>query len=340
MVIFFGNNIAGGVIMNMKKNNKMTEFIKKKGFYIGLYSAAAIIVALAGVISLNNINMINNAKPDFVAEAETPAEPFDFSQLEAVDKSEVKSYLESSDASNDGIYEEAKRTVKPKPASEATAKPVATAKPAAKTETKTLVTPAPKAEVKQEPAATTAPAPQAQATAKPAELENRTVPGRSSRSISGANEQGINPQEGMFSFFNDNQLMSWPVEGEIVMDYSMDTAIYDKTLEQYRTNNSLCISAPVGTQVKATSEGVVTAISNSRESGNTVVISHGNGWLTTYSQLQGSVLVNEGQVVKEGDVIGGVGEPSNYSILLGPHLEFKISKEGSATDPKLYLAVN
>ena len=131
--------------------------------------------------------------------------------------------------------------------------------------------------------------------------------------------------------------MSWPVSGKIVMDYSTETAIYDKTLDLYRTNDSICISSPEGTDVIASSEGIVENIFVDDENGKTVVINHGNGWMSTYSQLQDEVSVDVGQVVKEGQSIAKIGSPSNYSVLLGPHLNFKITKDEKSSDPKLVL---
>lgn len=145
-------------------------------------------------------------------------------------------------------------------------------------------------------------------------------------------------EEKVFSLFDDSKEMSWPVNGQIVMDYSVETAIFDKTLDQYRTNDSICISAEAGTDVKAAAEGVVENIFEDNENGKSVVINHGNGWMTTYSQLENNLMVEVGQVVGEGDVIGKVGEPTNYSVLLGSHLDFKITKNDQSTDPKLVLA--
>lgn len=140
-----------------------------------------------------------------------------------------------------------------------------------------------------------------------------------------------------FNSFDDNQKMEWPVFGEIVMDYDNENLVYDKTLEQYRTNDGISLSAQVGDQVKATADGIVKLITNTPESGNTIVIDHGNDWTTTYSQLQDDLLVNEGDIVKKGQVIGGVNTPTKYGILLGSHLDFKIAHEDNYVDPKLIM---
>ncbi|MDO4301449.1 MAG: M23 family metallopeptidase [Clostridia bacterium] len=143
---------------------------------------------------------------------------------------------------------------------------------------------------------------------------------------------------GELSLFDDSQEMEWPVSGQIVMDYSNDTGIYDRTLEQYRTNDSICISADIGTEVCAASDGIITSITKDKISGVTVSVDHGNGWSSTYSQLDENLAVSEGEAIHKGDKIGAVTNPTNYSVALGPHLEFAVFNNETATDPKLVLA--
>lgn len=137
----------------------------------------------------------------------------------------------------------------------------------------------------------------------------------------------------VFSLFDETQEMSWPVFGNIVSKFDMTTGVYDKTLEQYKVSDSICISAPVGTDVKAAAEGIVENIFIDDELGQTIAINHGNGWLSTYSQLQDKVSVNVGDVVSEGKVIGKIGNPSKYGVALGSHLNFKVLKDDKPTDP-------
>ncbi|MEA4816664.1 MAG: M23 family metallopeptidase [Lachnospiraceae bacterium] len=137
-------------------------------------------------------------------------------------------------------------------------------------------------------------------------------------------------------FFEDMVFLS-PIKGDIVMDYSIDNAIYDVTLDQYRTNDSVCINAEAGSPVLAAAAGEVEEISYSFEKGNTVTINHGNGWRTTYGQLDGKITVNVGDQVSAGQEIGTVGSPTIYTVLLGDHLDFKVSRDGQSLDPKLAL---
>ncbi len=100
------------------------------------------------------------------------------------------------------------------------------------------------------------------------------------------------------SIFESEPLFVMPLAGNIVMDYSADHAIYDATLDQYRTNDHISIGAKKGESVKASEDGTVESVKTDDERGITVVLNHGNGWQTTYSQLQEDVVVKEGVAFK------------------------------------------
>lgn len=147
------------------------------------------------------------------------------------------------------------------------------------------------------------------------------------------NNASAKQDDKVFNLFDDEQEMSWPVFGNIVSKFDMTTSVYDKTLDQYKVSDSICISAPVGTEVKATAEGIVENIFVDDELGQTIAINHGNGWVSTYSQLEENVSVAVGDVVDEGQIIGKVSEPSKYGVALGPHLDFKVLKDDTPKDP-------
>lgn len=131
--------------------------------------------------------------------------------------------------------------------------------------------------------------------------------------------------------------MEWPLKGEIAMDYSADALVYDPTLDQYRTNDTVCILADEGAPVKAACAGTVTAVTNDYEKGYTVVINHQDGWSTTYSQLSENVAVAVGDAVEKGQQIGEVAKPTKYGAAIGTHLEFKVCQGEFAIDPKVAL---
>lgn len=128
-------------------------------------------------------------------------------------------------------------------------------------------------------------------------------------------------------------VMQWPVDGDILLAYSPNTPLYDVTLDQYRTTDDVCIAAEVGEDVEAAAGGTVAEIVEDENKGNYVVIDHGNGWATTYSQLA-DIDLSVGEAVEQGETIGKVAEPSIYSTAMGPHIEFKVTLDDRAVNPE------
>ena len=148
-----------------------------------------------------------------------------------------------------------------------------------------------------------------------------------------ATEEQAQAQEPSFAMFSEGDTLHWPVLGDIVMDFSLDALVYDITLDQWRINDNIAIGAMRGDQVRAAAAGVIYDIVQSREQGQTVVIDHGNGWFTTYSQLEDEVAVSIGDVVNRGQIIGNVGAPSIFSSLLGYHVAFSVSNNDGIVNP-------
>jgi murein DD-endopeptidase MepM/ murein hydrolase activator NlpD len=63
--------------------------------------------------------------------------------------------------------------------------------------------------------------------------------------------------------------------------------------------------------------------------GYLIIIDHGNGWQSLYAH-QDKLLVQCGQSVGQGDMIGLIGETGHAS---GPHLHFELSYKGAHVNP-------
>jgi murein DD-endopeptidase MepM/ murein hydrolase activator NlpD len=89
-------------------------------------------------------------------------------------------------------------------------------------------------------------------------------------------------------------------------------------------------TAPKGTEIYATGNGVVSAADNSKRGyGNHVVIDHGFGYQTLYAHMK-NLIVRKGQSVKRGEVIGYVG---NTGASTGPHLHYEVIKNKVKINP-------
>ena len=128
-----------------------------------------------------------------------------------------------------------------------------------------------------------------------------------------------------------------PITGDIIMDFSMDMPIYQKTLDQYMTHRGLDIAAPVGTAVNACAGGTVTRIEEDDKLGIIVEINHGNDTLSVYGNLAKKGLIELGEIVSKGDPIGQVGQTSLFEFEEEEHLHFEMRKGGEPTDPRDYI---
>lgn len=132
--------------------------------------------------------------------------------------------------------------------------------------------------------------------------------------------------------FDENSGLMWPIDGGVIMRYSMDQSIYFKTLDQYKRNDALVIESNVGAQVMASEYGVVLSIVEDVETGRTLTVDMGNGYHAIYGQLT-EIKVNSGSVIEKGQIIAEINEPTRYYVEEGPNLYFKLMKDDVAIDP-------
>lgn len=92
-------------------------------------------------------------------------------------------------------------------------------------------------------------------------------------------------------------------------------------------------SAPIGTEIYATGNGVVKYLRHSRRGyGNILIIDHGYGYRTLYSHIH-EFIVKRGQEVKRGQLIATIG---NTGKSTAPHLHYEVQKDRKTVDPIHY----
>lgn len=139
--------------------------------------------------------------------------------------------------------------------------------------------------------------------------------------------------------FGDNDTLAWPIVGNVLINYSMDKTIYFPTLEQYKYNPAIIISAVEGETITAAANGKVNSVYSDPELGNVVVMELGNGYELTYGQLK-DITVSEGGFVNKGDIIGSVAAPTKYYSVEGCNVYFKLTKDGIPVNPMTKLTAN
>ncbi|MCL2510809.1 MAG: M23 family metallopeptidase [Bacteroidales bacterium] len=101
-----------------------------------------------------------------------------------------------------------------------------------------------------------------------------------------------------------------------------------------RMHTGVDFSAPTGTPIYVTGNGVVESVKYQGGYGNTIVVDHGFNYKTLYGHLS-SMSVRPGQTVKRGQQIGKIGNTGNS---VGPHLHYEVHYKGVPKNPINFFA--
>jgi hypothetical protein len=122
----------------------------------------------------------------------------------------------------------------------------------------------------------------------------------------------------------------WPVEGRVTSSFGERE---DPFNGEGAFHAGIDISAPTGTLVRATGDGLVTLASIENGYGREVTVDHGHGVHTVYGHLSGMIVL-AGQRVTRGQVIGYVGQTGRST---GPHLHYEVRINNVPVNPHKYL---
>lgn len=125
----------------------------------------------------------------------------------------------------------------------------------------------------------------------------------------------------------------WPCTGQVENGFSVDALVYNRTMADWRTHEGIDICAELGEQVHVVADGNVERVYSDDFYGTTVVVSHGGGLTSTYSNLAEVPTVHEGDSLATGDVIGAVGTTALCETGEVNHLHLAMAQDGAAIDP-------
>ena len=146
-------------------------------------------------------------------------------------------------------------------------------------------------------------------------------------------------------FTQDGKLQYWEANGESLrkqflkapLKYSRISSTFSNArlhpvYKVYKPHHGVDYAAPAGTEVQSVADGTVTFKGwDKGGGGNTLKIKHTGGLETLYLHLKGFAKgISVGTRVSQGQLIGYVGSTGTST---GPHLDFRIKKNGTPIDP-------
>jgi len=144
-------------------------------------------------------------------------------------------------------------------------------------------------------------------------------------------------QDGIMGFYNEKgenlrkAFLKAPLNYRRISS-TFSNSRYHPVLKIYRPHHGVDYAAPAGTPVSSIGDGTV--IKKAYQAGGAgyyLKIKHNATYTTSYMHLQSYAKgIAEGVRVKQGQVIGYVG---STGIATGPHLDFRVYKNGTAIDP-------
>ncbi|MCB1179376.1 MAG: peptidoglycan DD-metalloendopeptidase family protein [Leptospiraceae bacterium] len=125
------------------------------------------------------------------------------------------------------------------------------------------------------------------------------------------------------------RVFAMPVlNGRVTSKYGYRRDPFNPNIKNF--HSGLDLSAPVGTPVIAAADGVVEFKGRNGGYGNTVIVRHKGGYKTIYAHCS-STVVEKGDVVKMGTVLGSVGRTGTAT---GAHLHFEVMHRGKFINPQ------
>ena len=147
---------------------------------------------------------------------------------------------------------------------------------------------------------------------------------------------GMDAASALVLNFAQTQSMMWPVEGNVLLDYSMDSTIYFPTLEQYKCNSGIVIQGEVSQPVAAPANARVLETGVNEEIGNYLILDLGDEYSLICGQLKEVSAVTV-EYLEKGQIMGYVAEPTKYYTVEGPNVFMELRKGEQAMDPLDYL---
>lgn len=163
--------------------------------------------------------------------------------------------------------------------------------------------------------------------------ENSAVPENSQAAPA---DTGLDAATALTLNFSDTSKMIWPVQGNVILDYNMESTIYFPTLDQYKCNPALVIQGEVSDPVYAPANAKVVETGFNEEIGNYLTLDLGNDYSAICGQLK-EITVVEGEYLEQGQLMGYVAEPTKYYSIEGSNVFLELMYQDKTVDPLDFL---
>ena len=124
---------------------------------------------------------------------------------------------------------------------------------------------------------------------------------------------------------------------KVVREYSEKEPSYSKTLDLWEVHKGLDISAEQGHEVKSLLDGKIVNVFKDDEHGISVKVESANNIVVVYSNLNEKTNVKKGQEIKEGQILGVVGNTTSVESEDGTHVHVEAFKGEESIDPMTLL---
>lgn len=144
-------------------------------------------------------------------------------------------------------------------------------------------------------------------------------------------------EKGAFSTVSE---FMWPVEPSRGISAYFHDPSYQRTFGMQ--HNAIDLPVLQGSLIRSTADGVVYKAKDNNYGYSYIVVAHAGGFTSVYGHVS-SILVKEGDTVKQGSVLGlSGGMPGTKGagyMTTGPHLHFELLSNGVYIDPLTYLSL-
>lgn len=135
-------------------------------------------------------------------------------------------------------------------------------------------------------------------------------------------------------------MLALPVEGKMFKGHDSTLQVYSNTMGDYRVHLGVDIATAPEAPVYAAADGEVEKIWEDSLMGTCVAVTHKDDTVTIYKNLAKDLAegIEAGVTVKQGQLLGQVGDTAVVEMADEPHLHFEVTVGGLSVDPLEYFS--